>query len=143
MLQPAVSTVNFAEPVIFMPGVFNETLNLLFESHQYFEHYGEEEQLRLPNHYRMAYTGEMSRITMRLTSVMAWLMVRKAVNNGKIDAIVAAEKYRLDAPDIGLSDVPDEVANLPFLISDIAQRSRELYERVWRLDNMAYESSMQ
>lgn len=137
-MQPAISHLQTSQPVLFMPAVFNETLGLLFDAHHYFENYGEEEQLRLPQEFRTAYAGEMSRITMRLTSIMAWVMVRKAVYTGKLDSDTAAEKYRLDAQDICREEVPESVANLPFYIGEIAQRSRDLYERVWRLDHMAY-----
>lgn len=139
-MHPALLQVDTAQPVLFMPAVFNETLGLLFDAHHYFENYGEEEQLRLPQEFRVAYAGEMSRITMRLTSIMAWVMVRKAVYAGKLDNDTAAEKYRLDAQDICLEEVSQEIANLPFYIGDLAERSRALYERVWRLDGMAYDA---
>ncbi len=137
-MQPAIIHSDFNQPVVFMPAVFNDTLNLLFDAHQYFEEFGEEEQLRLPDEFRHAYTGEMSRITMRLTSIMAWVMVRKAIQHGKISEEEAAEKYRLDASDICLPEVPREVQNLPFYIGELAQRSHNLYSRVWRLDALAY-----
>lgn len=140
-MQPAISAMNQVnEPVIFMPGVFNETLDLLFESHQYFEFYGEEEQLRLPEHYRIAYTSEMSRITMRLTSIMAWIMVRKAVHAGKLDEETAAEKYRLDGIEVCMDNISSEIDNLPFYIGELAHKSRDLYERIWRLDHLAYQN---
>ena len=137
-MHPALLQANSSQPVLFMPAVFNETLGLLFDAHHYFENYGEEEQLRLPDEFRTAYAGEMSRITMRLTSIMAWVMVRKAVYTGKLDNDTAAEKYRLDGQDICLEAVSQEVANLPFYIGDLAERTRALYERVWRLDHLAY-----
>lgn len=140
MQQAAAFTPQYNEPVIFMPGVFNETLELLFDSHQYFEFYGEEEQLRLPEYYRMAYTSEMSRITMRLTSIMAWVMVRKAVHTGKLEAGLASEKYRLDGEEICRSDISPEINNLPFYIGELAHKSRNLYERVWRLDQLTHQT---
>jgi regulator of CtrA degradation len=137
-MQPAIAITDISDPVIFMPGIFNETLSLLLESHQYFEAYGEEEQLRLPEHFRLAYTGEMSRITMRLTSIMAWVMVRKAVHNGEIDENLACEQYRLDADEFCLKEIPQDVENLPFYIGELAHKTRDLYQRIWRLDALTY-----
>jgi len=139
-MQPAFYAADMSQPVLFMPAVFNETLGLLFDTHHYFEQCGEEEQLRLPDNYRSAYTGEMSRITMRLTSIMAWIMVRKAIHTGKLGEDEAAQKYRLDAADICLTPIPKDVINLPFYIGELAERSRSLYERVHRLDEQAYGS---
>lgn len=137
-MQPAFYHADTAQPVLFMPAIFNETLNLLFDAHNYFEEFSEEEQLRLPDPYRVAYAGEMSRITMRLTSIMAWIMVRKAIHTGKLSEDEAAQKYRLDATEICMESVPESVSNLPFYIGELAERSRNLFERVWRLDDLAY-----
>lgn len=126
------------QQLLFLPSVFNETLDLLFDAHNYFQARGAEEQAMIPARYRPVYAHEMSRITMRLTSIMAWVMVRKAVCSGKIDEDLAGEKYRLDAADICLATLPNAAEELPYYIGYLSTRSRELYERVWRLDEMAY-----
>lgn len=126
------------QQVLFLPSVFNETLNLLFEAHQYFQSRGAEEQSVIAPMDRPIYAAEMSRITMRLTSVMAWIMVRKAVFSGKIDEEIAGEKYRLDAAEFCLSPKPYTLDNLPYYINYLSDQSRELYARVYRLDALAY-----
>lgn len=126
------------QQVLFLPSVFNETLTLLFDAHHYFQARGAEEQSVIPPKERPIYATEMSRITMRLTSVMAWIMVRKAVFSGKLDEEMAHEKYRLDAADFCLAPKPVAIDNLPYYIGYLSDRSRELYERVHRLDSLAY-----
>jgi hypothetical protein len=137
-MQQLAHTAPAPQPLLFLPSVFNETLDLLFDAHNYFQARGAEEQSLISPRYRPMYAHEMSRITMRLTSIMAWIMVRKAVSAGKIDDDTAGEKYRLDAADICLGGNPELIDELPYYIGYLSLRSRELYERVWRLDEMAY-----
>lgn len=126
------------QQVLFLPSVFNETLTLLFDAHHYFQSRGAEEQSVIAPMDRPIYATEMSRITMRLTSVMAWIMVRKAVFSGKLDEELAGERYRLDAADFCLTPKPHAIDNLPYYIGYLSDKSRELYERVHRLDSLAY-----
>lgn len=124
--------------LLFLPGIFNETLALLFDAHHYFQSRGPEEQATLEPSQRPVYAGEMTRVTMRLTSVMAWIMVRRAVHAGRIEAEKATEDYRLDGSDLCLSPAHEEMGYMPYYLNYLSDRSRELYERVWRLDQMAY-----
>ena len=126
------------QQVLFLPSVFNETLTLLFDAHHYFQSRGAEEQSTITPEQRPIYAAEMSRITMRLTSVMAWIMVRKAVFSGKIDESQAGDKYRLDAVEFCLAPKPEGIDFLPYYINYLSDRSRDLYERVARLDTQAY-----
>ncbi len=137
-MQPNTRQAKLDQQVLFMPSVFNETLTLLFDAHHYFQSRGAEEQSIIAPMDRPIYAAEMSRITMRLTSVMAWIMVRKAVFSGKIDEDMAGEKYRLDAAEFCLMPKPYALDNLPYYINYLSDKSRELYQRVYRLDSMAY-----
>tara|TARA_B100000989_G_scaffold292595_2_gene268744 strand:- start:418 stop:867 length:450 start_codon:yes stop_codon:yes gene_type:complete len=124
--------------VSFMPAIFDETLQLLLESHEYFEYYGAEEQAIIPEYCQVIFSSEMSRITMRLTSIMAWIMVRKAVYAGKLSEEEARRKYRLDGRSICLLDNVEARAWLPDFVVYLLDESLELYARVARLDDMAY-----
>ncbi len=121
---------------IFYPGVFNETLGLLFEAHNYFQEHSADEQTQLPPSSRLLYASEMTRVTMRLTSIMAWLMVRKAVLAGRISEEEAMEQYRLEAKDECLLYDLDGLEQLPYFIGYLAERSYSLFERVSRLEAM-------
>lgn len=137
-MQPNTRHAQLDQQVLFLPSVFNETLSLLFDAHHYFQSRGAEEQSAITPMDRPVYAAEMSRITMRLTSVMAWIMVRKAVFSGKLDEELAGERYRLDAADFCLTPKPHVIDNLPYYIGYLSDKSRELYERVHRLDSLAY-----
>lgn len=124
--------------LLFLPGVFNETLSMLFDAHHYFQSRGAEEQATIAPHMRMAYANEMTRITMRLTSVMAWLMVRRAIYAGRIDEEKAANDYRLDGAMVCLDHLPEVLVEMPYYLNYLSERSLSLYERIHRLDEMAY-----
>ena len=86
----------------------------------------------------MSYSHEMTRVTMRLTSVMAWLMVRRAVYAGRIDEDKAADSYRLDGAETCLEQAPDVLASMPYYLNYLSARSHDVYTRIHRLDQMAY-----
>jgi regulator of CtrA degradation len=124
--------------LLFLPGVFNETLGLLFDAHQYFQERGVEEQTKIAPENQTLFANEMSRVTLRLTSVMAWLMVRRAVYCGRIEEELAADSYRLDARDVCLEEAIGITRALPSYLVYLLDRSLSLYERVMRLDDQAY-----
>ncbi len=121
--------------VLFMPGIFDETMRLLNEAHEYFFLFGEDDQKRIQENLKTLYSCEMSRITLRLSSVMAWIMIQRAVVSGKISADEAAHRYALDFRDICLVDNRVLHGVLPSYVCLLLDRSLELYERVMRLDD--------
>lgn len=123
-----------APHVLFMPGVFNETMQLLTDAREYFHTFGEDDQNHIATDLRTLYSCEMSRITLRLSSIMAWIMVQRAVFTGKIEQVDAAERYKLDFQDVCLVDNRMLHGVLPSYVCYLLDRSLELYERVLRLD---------
>lgn len=128
--------------LLFLPGVFNETLSLLFDAHHYFQSRGIEDQATIAPNMKMLYSNEMTRVTMRLTAVMAWLMVRRAIYAGRIEEEKASDCYRLDGAEICLNHAPEVLAEMPYYLSYLSERSLGLYERIHRLDSLAYGDEM-
>jgi regulator of CtrA degradation len=86
---------------------------------------------------RLILCCEAMRLTARLTHVMAWLLAQKAVHAGEITlAEAAAEPFALGGRATCLEENP-AVASLgdAWLIS-LLERSKRLYIRVSRLDEM-------
>lgn len=137
-MRPVARASESDNQLLFLPGVFNETLALLFDAHQYFHARGAEEQATLDFNSRSVYATEMSRVTMRLTSAMAWIMVRRAIHAGRIAEEKAASDYRLDAIELCLAPLDESLDSMPYYLGYLADRSRSLYERIWRLDQLAY-----
>ena len=137
-MHPIQQQVEQESQLLFLPGVFNETLNLLFDAHHYFQAHGAQDQSEAGANARPLYASEMTRITMRLTSVMAWIMVRRAIHAGRIGEDKASRDYRLEATDICRDYDADTLAKLPNYVIYLSERSLSLYERIHRLDQMAY-----
>lgn len=124
--------------LLFLPGVFNETLSLLFDAHHHFQMRGIEEQAAIEPARRMHYANEMSLVTLRLTSVMAWLMVRRAVYAGRIEEDTALTHYRLDGAESCLHNDTEALQDMPYYLRYLSERSHALYARIHRLDAKAY-----
>jgi regulator of CtrA degradation len=126
--------VNHESPkVLFMPGVFEETMRLLTEAHEYFHLFGADDQAHIAADLKTLYSCEMSRITLRLSSIMAWLMAQRAAFTGKIPE-EEMHRYGLDFQDICLVDNRMLHGVLPSYVCLLLDRTLELYERVLRLD---------
>lgn len=123
-----------APNVLFMPKVFDETMQLLTDAHEYFFLFGDDDQKRISPDLKTLYSCEMSRITLRLSSIMAWIMVQRAVFSGKILPQDAADRYGLDFQDVCMVDNRMLHGVLPSYVCYLLDRSLELYERVLRLD---------
>ncbi|MDE3015604.1 MAG: DUF1465 family protein [Pseudomonadota bacterium] len=133
--SPVISRQN----VLFMPSVFNETMQLLVDAHDYFQRFGNDDQSRIEPQLKALYSCEMSRITLRLSSIMAWIMVQRAVFSGKIPPTDAARQYHLDFADVCTVDNRVLHGILPSYVCYLLDRSRELYERVMRLDGQVHQ----
>lgn len=120
--------------VFVFPSLFHEAMEMIFDSYAYFEYQDSLDDPAQTQQFQTLMSNEMSRVTMRLTTVMAWLMARKAVLSGQISAEEAAENYRIDGEEYCLESRSDLDHLLPAYMLDLLTRSQQLYERVWRLD---------
>lgn len=126
--------------LLFMPALFHETMDMIFDSYEYFQIQDAIDDGQTPSYLRHIISNEMSRITMRLTSVMAWLMARKAVSAGQLTDEEASEAYRIDGVEHCMEINPEVEAILPEYLTELLGKSYALYERVWRLDCQIYDS---
>ncbi len=128
------TNIDASPQIFFMPGVFNETMMLLTEARDYFAEYGDQDQMQVDEYTRSIYASEMSRITLRLSTIMAWTMVQRAVLAGKISQEEAAVHHGLAYQDVCRVDSSVLHGVLPDFVCHLLDRSHELYERVARLD---------
>jgi regulator of CtrA degradation len=119
---------------IFFEGTYDETLDLLVEARDYLTELEPIGRRGLGTEERLVLNCEAFRITSRLTQVMAWLLIQKAVHAGELtrrDA--AAEEHRLAGHSVCLAnDLPP--VSLPASFVSLLDRSYRLYTRVERLD---------
>ncbi|MCI5049478.1 MAG: DUF1465 family protein [Rickettsiales bacterium] len=124
--------------LLFLPSLFHETIEMIMESYEYFEEHEQLDPNSIPPFLQSIYSTEMSRITMRLTSVMAWLMARKAVSTGQITAEEAESEYALDDNEFCLNHNHELTDIVPYQMNDLLVRSHAIYLRIWRLNQQTY-----
>lgn len=107
---------------------------LTCEARDYVAEQEPRERETLPPELQLLASCEALRLTARLTQVMAWLLMQRAVHAGEIDRETArGPQHRLGGQEVCLAAAcPDE--NLPLRLRDLLARSAELYDRIARLD---------
>ncbi len=116
-------------------GLYTEAMLLADEARSYFDSEGQQERSALDPVLRVAYSCESLRVTTRLMHVVSWLLVRKAVAAGEMS------KHEGDAPERRLGRAgdaelgPERLGQLPPRARELVESSRDLYERVRRLDD--------
>jgi len=125
-----------AHNVAFLRGTYDEALQLAREARDYFAHQEPKDRATLPPQARLVISRETMRITTRLTQVIAWLLIQRAVEVGEVSREAAVQpKHRLGAHDVCAPPAQLEVA-LPARLEELMERSHLLFQRVARLDSM-------
>jgi regulator of CtrA degradation len=115
--------------------IFEETMALLIDARDYVLRYESAETAQLTPTSRLLVRRETMRITSRLTQVMAWLLVQKAVFAGEISRAEAAEPaHRLAGHRLCLDTEGGRFDGVPPRLSTLLERSYRLYTRIARLD---------
>lgn len=121
----------------FFSRTYDDALALVVEVRDYFEDNNGLDRSNNTFGNRLTYDCESFRLTARLTQVMAWLLLQRAIHDGEITRDAArAEEYRLSGSDVCLDNDPDTLALLPENLQELMDRSLKLYQRVARLDEM-------
>lgn len=119
---------------------YREGMALVEEAAVYLDGMGREDSCDLPHEASLAYAGESMRLTTRLMQIAAWLLVKKAVQEGELTPEEAvAAKYQLGAQEICQAPRLMGVDMLPQDLLDLIERSERLYEQVERLDGLLRE----
>lgn len=127
---------------IFLNRTYDEAMSLLVEARNYLSVRGAVERRDLKPDDRLAANCEAMRLTTRLTQVMAWLLVQKAVDAGEMTAIEATEdRHRLSGQTVCRERDMFAPRLLPGGLQSLLNRSYSLYTRVERLDAMMAEGA--
>jgi regulator of CtrA degradation len=118
---------------LYFDRTYRETMNLLLEARDYVRFRELGDRGALPDGLHLAVNCEALRVTSRLTHIMAWLLVQKAVHAGEMTAAEAArDDHRLSGQ--GVCRATTEGVALPPRLEHLLERSHRLYTRVERLD---------
>jgi regulator of CtrA degradation len=125
------------QTVTYFDSTFDEALALTREARDYLAYQEKADLSELSPVGRMAASCESMRMTARLTQVVAWLLVQKAVHAGDLTREEAAlSKYRLAGQEVCDDIEPLAVEPLPERLIELLTRSHQMYQRIARLDAM-------
>lgn len=114
---------------------YDETMDLMVEARNYMAYVERRERERAGAVTGLRMSCEAMRVTSRLTQVMAWLMMQRAVYDGEIEAGEAlSDENRLSGGDVCLDDSFTDDISLPNGLRSLLDRSFRLYQRVARLE---------
>jgi regulator of CtrA degradation len=115
--------------------VYNDALALLRQSREYVHEYGQMDFMSVSIENGLALASETSRITSRLTQIVAWYLTQEAYLKGEIDLNEArSEEYKVEMMDSMLDDQGELNPVTPETLKYLLKSSRNLYLRVARLD---------
>ncbi len=124
-------------PTAFFNKTYEEALALMVEAKEYLEWHEKDDGGLLLDLDRLRLSREAMRVTARLTQIMAWLFVQKAVFAGDLTLAEAArEPYTLSGQEVCAPDDANHGRGLPAKMVDLLDRSHRLYVRVSRLDQL-------
>ena len=116
---------------LFDARLYREAYDLTAEVRDYVA--GHPEKDAMAAGMRFAVSVEEYRMTARLTQVLAWLMRRRAEMAGEVSPDAAGDRA-LGGQGVCLSRAGLAEDRAPAALADLLVRSRQIYERVARLD---------
>ena len=118
----------------FLEKAYRDAYDLLVAVRDYVAGAAGEDGRALDPKPRLQLTWELSRITRRLTDVMAWLMIRKAVAAGEIGEDEAARRATPPSAFEDGTPVEGDAAALPLAARGLIDRLRRLDADVRQLE---------
>jgi regulator of CtrA degradation len=126
-----------ADSVAFLHSTYEEALALTREARDYLAEHEPADRTLLSPETQLVACCESMRLTSRLTQVMAWLLVQRAVEAGEIERAEAARPgNRLGGQKVCAATGPVGDGVLPAGLTTLLDKSLALYNRVARLDAM-------
>jgi regulator of CtrA degradation len=122
--------------VAFLNKTYDDAMALVIESRNYIAYRQALDERDLEPPIRLQISLETMRVTARLTQVMAWLLVQKAVDGGELTREQAmVEALALSGEAICLDTAAEELEGVPNGLKSLLERSHALYLRISRLDS--------
>jgi len=117
---------------------FQEGMDLVEETAAYLDGEGRQDSKRLSRKAALAYAAESMQLTTRLMQLASWLLVQRAVREGRMAPSEAcADRYRL-VHQLFSAPPPENIEDLPEGLVELVERAGRLYERVQHLDRRMY-----
>ena len=136
--QPITAKIVFMSAQIaqFRNPAYHEALDLLSEAHTYISYRQALDETKVPADQRLLMSYETMRLTARLTQIMAWLMMQRAVQQGDMtmDEVGFDPAIEVSADVLSLDEREIEESELPRGLKYLMEKSHNLYVRIKRLE---------
>jgi regulator of CtrA degradation len=127
-----------AQPTAFFTKTYDEALRLVEDARGYLAALEPFDRRGLAAPERLRLCAETMRMTARLTQIMAWLLVQRAVHAGEISRSDAlSEQEILGGVQVCMDRREEDWRGLPRRLVALLDESHRLYVRVARLDELA------
>jgi regulator of CtrA degradation len=127
-------------PVAFFDRTYDEAMVLIHDAREYFIERQHQPASQSRAAVELVTSCESMRLTARLTQIMAWLLVQKAVHAGELTRNEAVQpEHRLGGRHVCEVEGPWSELGLPQRLQLLLQQSLNLYNRIARLDDLAAE----
>ncbi|MDO8608609.1 MAG: DUF1465 family protein [Phaeospirillum sp.] len=125
------------QPPAFFRRTYDETMDLMVEARNYMSYVERRERERAGAFAGLRMSCEAMRVTSRLTQVMAWLLMQRAVHEGELSVEqTLADSCRISGADVCLDESHSSDEALPNGLRSLLDRSHRLYVRITRLEQM-------
>ncbi|MCZ4280834.1 DUF1465 family protein [Kiloniella laminariae] len=121
--------------VTYLDSTYQETLSLIKEARDYIASGTRARHAWLAPEARLQICCESMRLTARLTQVMAWLMMQRAVQSGEVPVEEAAKPENRLSGQVVCGHVQSTPEGTDQKMQDLLGRSHALYVRIARLDS--------
>ncbi len=123
---------------------YNETLELLTKSEHFLKNYAVQRAQEENKILDLRVNCEMTRVTARLTQIMAWILAQKAVLRGEMSSQEASsDKFLLKENDFCLSNnIKGQEDEYPLPIRELLIDSLSLFKRILILSSHMREKTI-
>jgi len=126
------------QPTAFFSKTYDEALRLVEDARGYLSLLEPFDRRGLGPPERLRLCAETMRMTARLTQIMAWLLVQRAVHAGEMSrADALSQQEILAGVRVCMDGGEEDWRGLPGRLVALLDKSHRLYVRVARLDELA------
>lgn len=121
--------------------LYNEAMELSGAIVEYFQVNKKDNLSDLDADVMGAYTLECNRITSGIMQAISWCLMQKGVHSGEITSEEASlEDNRLSDNELFSTKFDCDISEFPEAFIFVSERTRDLYNRIVRVDRLLYES---
>ncbi|MBX9621050.1 MAG: DUF1465 family protein [Alphaproteobacteria bacterium] len=132
-----------SNPVTLIDSKIDEAHRLLRATHDYIKWQAPKDMNTMDPHITFILSSEAMRVTVRLTQIIAWLMLQKAILEGELTSEESlSESCRVIQGEECLNQSSEEDKEIPPRLRELLKESRIFYFSILRLDTRAREQHL-